>query len=463
MENVAEAEQLPIFIDLGIILHDDGGRLPPQLLPLACASMHLCMSIGIYISDHGQLSLEETNLATHGRNAWAIFDVAYRTLEKNDATVSEQPDAAALRSEMQRFQLWAINLGLFRTDHNSLDYRLRDNEIVRSFTRELLTNLTEALEESMSLDLQCGINIDIKLVTSIASSGDEAPSSMISGWPDVDALRAENDELSNVSNDGGSSIGPVMMGTLNEDNETMLTLHFEDVTEAINQMYNLASQIRSPQTRKIRTDVDLFKDVDDRIKSEYIKARTEAEVKGIEQISLQCRKSLGDGQTEGTDLVLTCEDQYLIQRLQKSNHARRQQFEYWRRLKEQSIRAASKAVETVPTPRQHNERLTKILKHDTPSVLQLSKFTPSLLSSFSALPKDVVPGGNTSSYSGTSRGLTIHGPSGEKVEWPNPPVAGPLEKDFECPFCFYLCTSRHSKDLAWRFVSYSSMLRQVEN
>ena len=95
-------------------------------------------------------SLDKIGLATHGRNAWAKFIDVYETLEKNDSA-SEQVDAAAFRAEMQRFQLWAINLGLYRQDHSSLDYRLRDNEVVRSFTEELLTSLIEALEESTSL------------------------------------------------------------------------------------------------------------------------------------------------------------------------------------------------------------------------------------------------------------------------------------------------------------------------
>ena len=93
-------------------------------------------------------SLDEEDLATHGRSAWLNFNVAYETLRKNVSTLSEQPDAATFRAEMQRFQLWAINLGLYRQDHSSLDYRLRDNEIVRSFTRELLTSLVEALGAS---------------------------------------------------------------------------------------------------------------------------------------------------------------------------------------------------------------------------------------------------------------------------------------------------------------------------
>ena len=93
-------------------------------------------------------SPDEEDLATHGRSAWLNFNVTYETLRKNVSTLSEQPDAATFRAEMQRFQLWAINLGLYRQDHSSLDYRLRDNEIVRSFTRELLTSLIEALGES---------------------------------------------------------------------------------------------------------------------------------------------------------------------------------------------------------------------------------------------------------------------------------------------------------------------------
>lgn len=91
---------------------------------------------------------DEEDLATQGRDAWENFTDAYETLQKSGPHFLEQLDATAFRVEMQRFQLWAINLGLYRQDHSSLDYRLRDNEVVRSFSRELLTSLIEALGES---------------------------------------------------------------------------------------------------------------------------------------------------------------------------------------------------------------------------------------------------------------------------------------------------------------------------
>ena len=253
------------------------------------------------------------------------------------------------------------------------------------------------------------------------------------------------------------------MGTLNDGSESMLTLHFEDVTEAIDQLYNLASQIRSTSVRKYRTDIDLFKDVDNEIKSEYVKLRKGAELQGIEQMLLQSRKLSIKSQDEDISLIVTHEDQRLIQRLQKANHARRQQFEYWRRSKKRSIRAASKAIEPIHSPKHHVGMLTEVSKQDASSLVRPSEFSSSLLSSVPAVPKDFVLRDNKSTYSGTSRGLTVHGPSGEKVPWPKPPVTGPSKEDFECPFCYYFCAPRYSEDIAWRFVLPLNRLKQAEN
>ena len=269
------------------------------------------------------------------------------------------------------------------------------------------------------------------------------------------------DESSSTSSDREHSASLITMGTLNDaddENESMLILHLEDVTEAINQLYNLAAQIRSPKSRNVRTDIDLYKEVASDVKSEYIKMKKRAELQGIEQILLQSRKSLIKSHNQQEDLVLTPEDHSLIERLQKANHTRRQQFEYWRRSKTRSIQAAFKAVETLPNSRSQDRRLENVLTHDTSSLVQHSEITPSVLSSVPALPKNFVLRDSKSTYSGTSRGLTVHGPSGEKVDWPKPPVPSRLKGDFECPFCFYLCTPRYYEDAAWRYVCRLNLL-----
>ena len=288
--------------------------------------------------------------------------------------------------------------------------------------------------------------INHEIVTSFIGHSDDDCLPIVSGMRDLDATRIGNEEPSNISGDEGSFSSPIVMGVLNDENESMLTLHFEDMTEAIDQLYNLASQIRSPRTRKYRTDIDLYGDVDDDIKSEYVSMRKRAEVQGIEEILLQSRKILAQSQTEETSFVLTEVDKCLVERLQKANHARRQQFEYWRRSKKRSIRAASIAMKPIPVAIHDGDAL----KRDTLSFVQPSKVTRSVLSSVPALPKEFALGQNRSTYTGTSRGLTLHGPSGEKVNWPKPPVAGPTAEGFECPYCFYICGPKYSEDAAWR-------------
>ena len=272
---------------------------------------------------------------------------------------------------------------------------------------------------------------------------------------DLDVARIENEEPSNIHGDEGSFSSPIVMGVLDDENESMLTLHFEDMIEAIDQLYNLASQIRSPRTRTYRTNIDLYGDVDDDIKSEYVSMRKRAEAQGIEEILLQSRKMLVQSQTEETSFVLSEVDKCLVERLQKANHARRQQFEYWKKSKKQSVRAASRAIKPIPIAIHDDDTLER----DTPSLVQPSEVTRSVLSSVPALPKEFVLGHNRSTYTGTSRGLTLHGPSGEKVNWPKPPVAGLTAEGFECPFCFYLCGPKYSEDAAWRLALRSNCAR----
>jgi len=69
----------------------------------------------------------------------------YRTLANSDAV--ENPKWAALDNEMQRFELWARNLGLYTGGHSSLDYRFRDAQLLFDHTLELLQDLARLLAQ----------------------------------------------------------------------------------------------------------------------------------------------------------------------------------------------------------------------------------------------------------------------------------------------------------------------------
>ena len=67
-----------------------------------------------------------------------------------DDSGTSSPVEATCKAELQRFQLWAINLGLFQASHNSLEYRLRQNATVRSLIAALLTDLCLSLDDRKS-------------------------------------------------------------------------------------------------------------------------------------------------------------------------------------------------------------------------------------------------------------------------------------------------------------------------
>ena len=55
--------------------------------------------------------------------------------------------AASFTVEAERFELWAVNLGLFVMGHGSLDYRVREADrlaqTIRRFLQELMDSLIE--------------------------------------------------------------------------------------------------------------------------------------------------------------------------------------------------------------------------------------------------------------------------------------------------------------------------------
>lgn len=73
--------------------------------------------------------------------------------------ISQSPDEAIsqfqaqLQDELERFQLFAANLSLIHSGHSSLDYRLREADLLGSTVRRLLQDLVDSLNEGMVLEI----------------------------------------------------------------------------------------------------------------------------------------------------------------------------------------------------------------------------------------------------------------------------------------------------------------------
>ena len=83
-----------------------------------------------------------TSLSDLGFEVLSLFQ-CLQTAETEE--VSQTQITASITTEAERFELWAVNLGLFVAGHGSLDYRLREADrlaqTIRRFLRELLESL----------------------------------------------------------------------------------------------------------------------------------------------------------------------------------------------------------------------------------------------------------------------------------------------------------------------------------
>ena len=83
-------------------------------------------------------------LADLGLEARRLFQ---RVQAEDINETSQDWHLASFTVEAERFELWAVNLGLFVGGHGSLDYRVREAErlaqTIRRFLQELIDSLAE--------------------------------------------------------------------------------------------------------------------------------------------------------------------------------------------------------------------------------------------------------------------------------------------------------------------------------
>ena len=97
-------------------------------------------------------TLAQTGIATV-----RLFKRVRRIDKFPDNKTAEQWPKSLFAAEADRFDLWAVNLGLFVSGHGSLDYRLREAERLESTIRRFIEDLNSSLNEgcySPSFEIQ---------------------------------------------------------------------------------------------------------------------------------------------------------------------------------------------------------------------------------------------------------------------------------------------------------------------
>jgi hypothetical protein len=99
---------------------------------------------------HALAKGDSQSLAVLGKEIQTAFDLV---LKYHDKYGLKLPGflPASWEHELERFELWANNLGLHHRGHSSLDYRLREVEALKNIIYGLLQDMKTTLDERKSL------------------------------------------------------------------------------------------------------------------------------------------------------------------------------------------------------------------------------------------------------------------------------------------------------------------------
>ncbi|KAL7959280.1 hypothetical protein V8C34DRAFT_313433 [Trichoderma compactum] len=321
----------------------------------------------------------------------------------------QSPKYRHLAAEEQRFQLWAHSLGLYQQGHASLDYRVRDAEIVKSGFARILEELQSHIENLLAIERNERLPYEAHKI------------------PKGDREKEDNDSDRSDSERDNSPEASELSSPSDDSSFHEVEFRIDGLSDAINALYSLADKIRSSLHRPQRDIHQLYKHVPAEKRDAEIHEREEVEIAAACYLHRQylienTDKTMAAHDAEEIFAKYSSAGHWLLRRTGIANARRKQQFIYW---KEHVIRLNQMQTELperkiVPmnpgtdrpaqNPLQLNLKLENTEKAALP-VIPVSTTTATTLK----------PGDLTSVISHQTRLSTIISPGGKRLEWPDPP------------------------------------------
>ncbi|CAG8015090.1 unnamed protein product [Penicillium olsonii] len=339
-----------------------------------------------------------------------LYEIGWRIKDQcvnvKQLVEDENDQNLAVLNELQRFEVWAINLGLYHRGHSSFDYRCRDAPRIFSYALCLLHDLDRELQQFQSSLPQLHEEID-----------------------DPEHGTLPDRESPPVSDDSDSEdFSSYQMESLSE-------AFLVNMQSTIDRLYNLAFKIRNPAMRIGLSKATTYSEIDPETKMDLIKEFEQRDLRHVEEIF----RSFGH-----PDLSPS---QYLIKRLARANTRRRQQFRYWN--KRRANYAVAERPHQTKNPKPSLERPLQSQSERTvlqPTSESLKASTATWLDDRKVNLDDdvsVITSSSTVFSMSTER-------DGDKAAIPPPPMVNASVKEFECPLCCIICPRKTLKQKAWQ-------------
>ncbi|CEJ62662.1 hypothetical protein PMG11_11156 [Penicillium brasilianum] len=347
---------------------------------------------------------------------------------------------AQFAAEADRFELWAVNLGLFVSGHGSLDYRVREAESIQHTLQMFMTAL----------------NISLIEVLEYAAADSDSPTTEARGDPTGDPLNIDSSDV---------------------DAESDIDFLLDDIKDPIDRLFKLSIWIRSPSSRFASSKALRHRQIDPESNVDFLKVVEKFDYDYVSSLFLQYRKSRARTEhpevcppdmkysDENVDDVwepiwtvllqhklnlLKDTESFLVRRIAFANVRRRQQFSYWKKHRgklSQHSKAATQIIE-VPNDMAPIQRNVDIPAKEASSFMIRPSQSVTTASRLKVPQLDVRD--DLSNVSVSEYAPSLWQPGKEIVDFPPAPLLAPNKKFFECPYCFTLCSRKLLNEKAWK-------------
>ena len=410
------------------------------------------------------------SLADLGLEALSLFQ---RVQTVDGDNIPQDWSAALFAAEAERFELWAVNLGLFVAGHGSLDYRVREADrlaqTIRRFLQELMDSLAEGRPSLVRTRVLTSLMYSSIVIQMRTSDRDEqSPSSNDDGGGDDDDDELEAEESGSEPSGDDDTV------------ESDLDLLLDSVRDPIDRLYKVSTKIRNPSSRLGSSRAANYQQIDEETGVDFLRAVEQADYDHIRSLFLQYQKAralqefdtveptqdpVGGGDDEDNvwepiRTVLSqhrAADSFLIRRIARANVRRRQHFAYRRMHREKLARhmRASVSTQCALTPGTEIPSQPSFDRHiSNDSFIPQTELTPPAASVTTATNLNLARlelVENQSMFTVSEYAPSTWQPARDAVAFPPPPTTRSGEKFFECPYCFTLCPRGALAAKAWKW------------
>ncbi|KAL8917295.1 MAG: hypothetical protein Q9172_005921 [Xanthocarpia lactea] len=254
------------------------------------------------------------------------------------------------------------------------------------------------------------------MVEEVAASGDFGPSrNKVASIGTAGTKPTGADDKSDDSDDDLDSDEEEMLASYQDDSLTdMLLVRLESI---IDRLYRLSFRIQHPATRLGVGKASQYCDVDEDTNIDLMHMYAEADRTHVRELLKH--------------ISGTSADEYLVSRLSQANTLRRKQFGQWRRHKiklKSSLRPEKPVEESKRPPGPRTLLLPGNRNPSRPKHIDLD---------------------DRSSLVSTSTYVQLHDADATGITMPTPPRVPITKGEFECPYCYILCSRKTLEKRNW--------------